>query len=315
MRPIHRTTLSRLALATLVTLAIAGCQNPTNPTTAPITPPTSTAPTPGQTTPQPAPTTPPPTTTPAPTTAPAGPAWPTSPRTTNGTGGLLVAIRAARHQQFDRVVFQFTQGLPPTTVTYVPYLLEDPRGGLLPLRGGAFLQVTFQHASTLDQRTVPPRQTYTGPRLLTPNLPSLVQLRLAGDFEAVLSFGLGLNHRAGFRVLTLRDPWRVVVDVSHRPAAAVFAGIWPFTSLRQAQAAQRAVAGGHQPWLLDPRQVANTFATSVLGWVHPTSRQTSPTTVLLSWSGNHDLVEAQLAQPVTRGPTGVWMITRLVRLA
>jgi hypothetical protein len=140
-------------------------------------------------------------------------------------------------------------------------------------------------------------------------------VRLAGDFEAVLSFGLGLNQRVGFRVLTLTSPWRVVVDISHQPAAAVFAGIWPFTSQQQAQTAQRAVAEGHQPWLLDSRQVASGFATSVLGWVRPLSKQTGPGTVTLTSSGSDDIVRTELAQPVRQGSTGIWMITRVVRIA
>jgi hypothetical protein len=36
-----------------------------------------------------------------------------------------------------------------------------------------------------------------------------------GDFEATVSVGLGLRHKAGFRVFTLHDPTRIVVDVAH----------------------------------------------------------------------------------------------------
>ena len=307
MRPIHRTVLATLALATL---GIAGCQRPASPITAP----TPSAPAPSQTAPLPPGTTAPAPSSPTRTTLTEGLAWPTAPRTTRGNGGLLVAIRAARHPGFDRVVFEFAEGLPPSSVKFVPYVLEDPRGGLLPLRGQAFLQVTFQHAGTLDQRSSPPRRTYTGPTVLTPNLPSLAQLRLAGDFEAVLSFGVALRQRAGFRVLTLPAPWRVVVDISHRPAPAGFAGIWPFSSQEQAQAAQRAVAEGHQAWLLDPRQVASAFASSVLGAVRPTTTQPRPRIVLLTWSGSRDVVRTELAQPVSQGSGGVWMITRVVRV-
>jgi hypothetical protein len=213
MRPIHRTALAMLALATLAT---AGCGGPASPGTAPA----SSAAGPRQTAPLPPRTTAPAPSSPTRTTQPDGLAWPTGARTTRGTAGLLVAVRAARHPGFDRVVFEFAEGLPPSSVKFVPHVLEDPRGGLLPLRGQAFLQVTFQHASAVDQRSSPPRRTYTGPTALTPNLPSLTELRLSGDFEAVLSFGVGLRQRAGFRVLTLPGPWRVVVDVSHQPAAA-----------------------------------------------------------------------------------------------
>jgi hypothetical protein len=46
--------------------------------------------------------------------------------------------------------------------------------------------------------------------------PMLLQARAAGDFESYLSFGIGLNQRTGFRVFTLTQPYRVVIDVAHR---------------------------------------------------------------------------------------------------
>jgi hypothetical protein len=45
--------------------------------------------------------------------------------------------------------------------------------------------------------------------------PVLRQLKLAGDFEGVVSFGLGLRGKHGFRVFRLSRPSRVVVDVAH----------------------------------------------------------------------------------------------------
>jgi len=169
-------------------------------------------------------------------------AWPTGPRTTKGTGGLLVAIRAARHPGFDRVVFEFRGGLPPTSVRYVPYVLEDPRGGLLALQGRAFLQVVFQHTSTVDQRLSDPRRTYTGPTVITPDLPSLAQMRLAGDFEAVLSFGLGLH--ASARRLPRAHPAQPVAGGDRHRAPARGAGVRGDLALHQPAAGRSSPAGG-----------------------------------------------------------------------
>ncbi len=36
-----------------------------------------------------------------------------------------------------------------------------------------------------------------------------------GDFEAVFTVGAGLAHKSPFRVQTLHDPTRIVVDVRH----------------------------------------------------------------------------------------------------
>ena len=38
---------------------------------------------------------------------------------------------------------------------------------------------------------------------------------LLGDFEAVFLVGVGLAHKTPFRVHTLHDPTRIVVDVHH----------------------------------------------------------------------------------------------------
>jgi hypothetical protein len=52
------------------------------------------------------------------------------------------------------------------------------------------------------------------PDKLTPGLPQVRQLGLAEDWEGVVRIGVGLDHRAGFRVLELTSPVRVVVDVA-----------------------------------------------------------------------------------------------------
>ena len=38
------------------------------------------------------------------------------------------------------------------------------------------------------------------------------QIKNAGDFEAVLTYGIGLRHKSKVRVFTLTNPSRVVVD-------------------------------------------------------------------------------------------------------
>jgi len=58
------------------------------------------------------------------------------------------------------------------------------------------------------------RSTYTGPDTITTGFASLKQLKAAGDDEGYLSFGLGLDHRAGFRVVTLTNPSRIAIDIA-----------------------------------------------------------------------------------------------------
>jgi hypothetical protein len=122
---------------------------------------------------------------------------------------LLTGIRAAHHATFDRIVFDFYGGVPSSPqVTYVPELIGDGSGLPVPIAGRAILQVTFQGARghKFDGTvTAPSRSVFPLPNVLT-----TVQ---SGDFEAVLSYGIGLAKRESYRVRTLSNPPRVVVDI------------------------------------------------------------------------------------------------------
>ena len=52
-------------------------------------------------------------------------------------------------------------------------------------------------------------------RVVTPRFPAIRQVKIAGDFEGVVSLGVGINGRKPFRVLALAAPPRIVVDVQH----------------------------------------------------------------------------------------------------
>lgn len=121
----------------------------------------------------------------------------------------LVAIRAAHHPGYDRVVFEFAGALPAQrTVRYVDELLGDGSGLPLPISGRAILEVSFQHAQAHTDEgapTVPHRVAYA--------LPNVLQLVQSGDFEAVTTYGIGLAARQPYKVMTLRNPSRFVIDI------------------------------------------------------------------------------------------------------
>lgn len=129
---------------------------------------------------------------------------------------LLTAMRVAHHPGYDRVVFELDGAAPGYRVAYVREVLEDPSGRQVGLQGDARILVTL-HGATTDttfqstEGATP--SSYTGPRRLLPDLPSVMEVRLVGDFEAVLSAGIGVDHKVPFRVFTLTKPTRVVVDV------------------------------------------------------------------------------------------------------
>ncbi len=138
------------------------------------------------------------------------PPFTTTPTSSAGVGtsiALLQRVRVARHPGYDRIVFAFQQGTSGYSVRYVARVVHDGSGLPVALAGHAFLHVVFQHAHI--------QRAAGGPAIaLTPGFPTLVQVKEAGDFEAVVSFGLGLRHRVGFRVFRLGGPNRVVIDVA-----------------------------------------------------------------------------------------------------
>ena len=120
----------------------------------------------------------------------------------------LVGIRAAHHPGFDRVVFEFTGGLPAGhRVRYVDRLVGDASGLPVRIAGRAVLQVRLEPARAHDAHGV------TAPGRTAFALPDVMTTVRSGDFEAVTTYGIGLAKRTTFHVFTLRNPSRVVVDV------------------------------------------------------------------------------------------------------
>jgi len=123
------------------------------------------------------------------------------------TQSSLEVIRAAHHPGFDRVVFEFDGPIPPAEVSYVRRLVGDPSGLPVPLPGPATLQVTMRDTVAHDE--LGDRASRRNPFAL-PNVMSVLQ---SGDFEGVVTYGIGLAERQPFTTFTLSDPSRLVVDI------------------------------------------------------------------------------------------------------
>jgi hypothetical protein len=138
-----------------------------------------------------------------------------SPAREPAPAGLLVEMRAASHPGYDRLVFEFGGDKPPPHKTQVvSEVRHDPSDKLIPLQGKRFLYVVFDPAR-LDTTPVdgPDKaRRYTGPDRITPDLSLLKEVAIAGDFEAVLSFGVGLSGETTFEVQELTSPARLVID-------------------------------------------------------------------------------------------------------
>ena len=137
----------------------------------------------------------------------------TTPKAAHPTGTAQAeayGLVAGCHAGFDRLVIRLRLATPGYRVGYVPRVLGDSSGLPVPLLGSAKLHVVVR----------PARGHTAGgagllPARLTPLCANLRQVKVSGDFEGVLSLGLGLQRRAGFRVFRLTAPSRLVVDVAH----------------------------------------------------------------------------------------------------
>jgi hypothetical protein len=219
-------------------------------------------------------------------------------------GSYLTAIRTGQHAGLDRVTFEFSGGLPAYDVTAVKVVYSDAKGDVVPLAGQARLRMAFRGATAWCPQ--PARKTYAGPSVLTPYYPRLLVLSAAGDFEQVLSFGIGLAAPGPYRVHVLTGPDRVVLDVSH-VALGKFPGIWDITSWRQYWESQYAWLNGHQPWLGSPAMVVGAWARARSD-VTPVIRQVSANTFQVTEPGGRtDTVTG--IRPVT--VPGPWVITRV----
>jgi hypothetical protein len=135
------------------------------------------------------------------------PPFTTARKISPSTGGQaeLFAIAAGCHSGYDRFVIRARSGgKPGYDVRYVNQIVADPSGNPVSLQGTKRLLVVVHNA-----------RGHTLPSTLTPGCSNLRQLKKAGDFEGVVSFGLGLRRRTGFRVFRLTAPTRIVVDVAH----------------------------------------------------------------------------------------------------
>jgi hypothetical protein len=155
--------------------------------------------------------------------APSAPAWPSGPtskvRSTTPPPELVNVTAGhdiADGLSFDRVVFEFTGGLPGYTAQYVNQVLKPGQGTAMALAGQAFFQIVLTPAAAHDAAGQP---TVTSPAD-GGGLPAIRQIALAGDFEGYVHFGIGLSGVAGYRVTELAKPDRLVFDFAAQATGA-----------------------------------------------------------------------------------------------
>jgi hypothetical protein len=140
----------------------------------------------------------------------------TDPRTaeaTNAEIALLSDVRAARHEGYDRVVFEFRNELPGYDIRYAEGpVSEDGSGRKVDVDGEHVVVVRMDNALDADLNEESAPRTYTGPTRFAPPTPVVAELVRTGGFEGVLTWAVGLRDRVDFRVTTLESPPRLVLD-------------------------------------------------------------------------------------------------------
>jgi hypothetical protein len=125
----------------------------------------------------------------------------------------LVAVRTARQETVDRVVFEFADRVPGYRVSYVKKPVKGTSGQEVPLSEDFVLEFHMQQASGFNQDAG--RPTYTGPKeLKAAGTRAVGEVKQVEDFEAVLTWVAGLKTQAPFRVSALSSPPRLVIDLS-----------------------------------------------------------------------------------------------------
>jgi hypothetical protein len=140
----------------------------------------------------------------------------------------LTDVRAGRHTGFDRVVFEFRGAVPEHRIGYVPQLVQDGSGKPVSVAGTADLEVVFHGANAHEDDGTPT----ISPRRFSTGLPAVKEIAQIGDFEAVVTYGIGVDRKRPIKVSTLANPSRLVIDVSTAGAGGSTGsdgGVLPFT--------------------------------------------------------------------------------------
>ena len=133
---------------------------------------------------------------------------------------LLTDVRVDSDTCTDRVIFSFRSAgseQPGYTVEYRPAAqaqTEDASGRHIRIAGQAFLVVRFEPAATADLTSSKLQPTYTGPgKITSAGMRYVRQIVKTGDFEAVLTWVIGLSEQRPFKVTSSGSPTSLTIQI------------------------------------------------------------------------------------------------------
>lgn len=129
-----------------------------------------------------------------------------------GAPRLLSAVRVAENPGFDRIVFDFDDGVPGYHLEYIDKPVRDcGAGDVRPIEGDAWLEIRFTPANAHTEQGEPTIRE----RELFPHRRVVRELERTCDFEAVVTWVAGVAAPQRYRVFQLEAPPRLVVDLQH----------------------------------------------------------------------------------------------------
>lgn len=139
----------------------------------------------------------------------------------SGVNTQLKDIRPGSHpgDGYDRVVFDFSGGLPSWDLTRQESanFVRDASGQPVTLDGSAGLKVVFRDVDLAGGVASD----------LKPGFASVREIAQLGNFERVLTYGIGVSSSQCVRVLALSNPTRLAVDVATSSSASTTAAPTP----------------------------------------------------------------------------------------
>ncbi|HEX9929924.1 MAG TPA: hypothetical protein VGB02_15435 [Pyrinomonadaceae bacterium] len=125
---------------------------------------------------------------------------------------VLKNFRAARHKNYDRIVFEFqTAKMPSYKIEYVNDVRQCGSGNAVSLAGDAQLEITFTPAQAHNDKgraTVRKREQKFGYKILK-------EAEITCDFEGDVTVALGVSAPNKYQVLELKNPTRLAIDIKH----------------------------------------------------------------------------------------------------
>jgi hypothetical protein len=155
-----------------------------------------------------------------------------------GAAATVYNVKVAHHDGYDRLVIGFptANAMPQYQLTRqaTSQFVRDASGQPVTLDGSSGIRVVLRNADI----------TPGVPTDLKPELPAIREVAQIGNFERVVSYGVGLASPACFRVLELSGPTRLVIDVQ-TAADAPATTTAPSTAPAQSTTPSDLAATGH----------------------------------------------------------------------